>query len=83
MAEAWCRERLVTVGALCVAATTERCGTVADIKLRAIRTMKIAINDSARMVGLRLAAQSRARVDVLGALVADVDTDISVAARDL
>ena len=79
MAEAWRRERVVTVGA----ATRERSGGVADIKLRARRAMNIAINDSASMAGLRLAAQSRARVDVLGALLADVDTDINVAARDL
>jgi hypothetical protein len=80
VAEAWRRERVVTVGALCVAATTERCGTVADIKLRARRTMKIAINHSAKAAGLWPCAEARA---LLGILLADVETDISVAARDL
>lgn len=74
---------MVTVGALCVAATRDTSGAVVDIKLRAIRTMKTAINDSARAAGLCPNAEARALPELLGILLADVELDISVAARDL
>ena len=83
VAEAWRHERVVTVGALRVAATRDTSGAVADIKLRAIRTMKTAINDSARAAGLCPNGEARALPELLGILLADVELDISVAARDL
>ena len=45
--------------------------------------MKTAINDSARAAGLCPNAEARALPELLGILLADVETDISVAARDL
>src|ERR1700692_24404 len=83
VAEAWRRERVVTVAALCVVATTERSDTAADIKLRARRSMKIAINDSAKEAGLWPCGDARALLELLGILLADVETDTGVAARDL
>jgi hypothetical protein len=45
--------------------------------------MKIAINDSAKAAGLSPCAEGRALTELLGILLADVELDISVAARDL
>jgi hypothetical protein len=45
--------------------------------------MNIAINDSTSVAGPRPAVQPRAPGDLLGALLADVEADINVAARDL
>ena len=45
--------------------------------------MKIAINDSAKAAGLWPCEKARALPELLGILLADVETDISVAARDL
>jgi len=60
-----------------------RSGTAADIKLRATRAMKIAINDSAKAARPWPCAEAGALPELLGILLADVETDISVAARDL
>ena len=45
--------------------------------------MKIAINGSAKAARLRPCAEARALPELLGILLADVELDISVAARDL
>ena len=45
--------------------------------------MKTAINDSAKAAGLLPCAEARALAELLGILLADVETDISVAARGL
>jgi len=58
-------------------------GLVAEIKLGARRTMKTAINDSVKAVELLPCVEARALPELLGILLADVELDISVAARDL
>jgi hypothetical protein len=44
--------------------------------------MKTAINDSANAVGQWPRAETRALLELLGVLLADVETDVNVASRD-